>query len=283
MKKYFSAITKFRKWNRTRQKNRRTERNLRAPVKLHSLGVLAIMKDETLNIEEWVSHYEWQGVDAIYLIDNGSTDDTLAKVQPWIKSGLVKVISLPQPYSQISHYWTAFRKFKIQQDCEWLLIADLDEFWFCKSGGLLRDEMEQFPYVDVIYANWTIFGSNGHSDHPNSLRSNLLMRQPGLDDHRFQKWICRTSKIQSKSNLMVHAIKGICSSRTISANHIFQLNHYMTQSLHFWKTIKMQRGDVIDPLFNTNRSLNKFSEINNNCTVKDTQLAKLVQQKSATA
>lgn len=276
MKKKFSAITKFRKWNRNRQRLRWAERQLRTPAKPNTLGVLAILKNEALNIEEWIRHYEWQGVGAIYLIDNGSTDDSLAKVQPWIKSGLVKCISLNRPYAQLDHYWSAFRTFRIKQNCEWLLVADLDEFWVCKSGQKLRHEMTRFPHVDVIYANWTIFGSSGCRDHPQDLRSTLLMRQPDLANHRFQKWICRTREIKSKSNLQVHSIKGVCSSRTISANYIFQVNHYINQSLSFWQTVKMRRGDVIDPLFDEKRSIELFNEIDSACTVKDTLLADLL-------
>ncbi|WIY24847.1 glycosyltransferase family 2 protein [Parasedimentitalea psychrophila] len=276
MKKKFSAITKFRKWNRDRHSLQRAKRQLRTPEKPNTLGVLAIMKNETLNIEEWIRHYEWQGVGTIYLIDNGSTDDSLAKVQPWIESGLVKCISLNRPHAQLDHYWAAFRTFRIKQNCEWLLVADLDEFWICKSGHKLSDEMARFRHVDVIYANWTIFGSSGCRDHPQDLRSTLLMRQPDLEDHRFQKWICRTSEIKVKSNLQVHSIKGVCSSRTISANYIFQLNHYINQSLSFWQTVKMRRGDVIDPLFDENRSIELFNEIDSACTVKDTLLADLL-------
>ncbi|MGJ5617627.1 glycosyltransferase family 2 protein [Sulfitobacter sp. MF3-043] len=278
MKIDFFAITKFRKWNRTRTSRRRAGRQVRTPAKTNTLCVLAIMKNEALNIEEWISHYEWQGVGSIYLIDNGSTDDSLAKVQRWIDSGFVQCISLDQPYAQLDHYWTAFQKFKVQQSCEWLLIADLDEFWFCKSGNMLRDEMKLFTDVDVIYANWTIFGSSGYIEHPNSLRSDLLIRRPDLEHHGFRKWICRTSEIKSKSNLQIHAIKGLCSSRTISSNNIFQLNHYVNQSQYFWNNIKMRRGDVSDPLNNDVRSNKIFNEIDMECVVKDTQLADFLSQ-----
>ena len=155
---------RVRKWNRSRLVRRRSDAGL--PFQL---GILAIMKNEGRNIEEWIEHYIWQGVQQIYLIDNGSDDNTQELIKPWVMSGSVKVITLTERWKQEQHYWTAFKHFKIRRQCKWLIMADLDEFWFCKDGRILSQAVEAYDKYHVIYANWTMFGSAGHDRHPESI------------------------------------------------------------------------------------------------------------------
>jgi hypothetical protein len=88
-------------------------RGSRSPDPLPRLGVLAIMKNEALNLDEWVEHYLWMGAGPIWLIDNGSTDDSVTKARSWEARGKVRLIELPKPHRQRIHYWTAFRSFDI--------------------------------------------------------------------------------------------------------------------------------------------------------------------------
>ena len=41
------------------------------------VGLMAIFKNESMGIREWINHYQWQGVDNILLINNDSTDDEI--------------------------------------------------------------------------------------------------------------------------------------------------------------------------------------------------------------
>ncbi|KAF0114211.1 MAG: hypothetical protein FD150_1646 [Rhodobacteraceae bacterium] len=54
------------------------------------------MKNETHLIEEWLDHYLANGAERIFLIDNGSTDDTLAKIAPWLGDGRVELVIYPE-------------------------------------------------------------------------------------------------------------------------------------------------------------------------------------------
>lgn len=71
--------------------------------------VLGIMKNEARNIVEYVSHYRWQGAEKIYLIDNGSTDETLELIKPFLEDGTVELVQLHQRWKQAQHYWTAIK------------------------------------------------------------------------------------------------------------------------------------------------------------------------------
>ena len=50
---------------------------------MHYLSVIAIFKNESHCIEEWVNHYLNEGVDHFYMIDNGSTDDYRDKIEKY--------------------------------------------------------------------------------------------------------------------------------------------------------------------------------------------------------
>ena len=241
---------------------------------------MAIMKNEAMNLEEWIQHYLWQGVEQIYLIDNGSTDNSLKLLQPWIDQGMVKLISLEEPWKQIVHYRTAFKHFHIADECQWLMISDLDEFWFCKKEGVnIREALNHYYNFDVIYTNWSIFGSSGHKVHPSDLRTHFLMRHQELGDNGDTKWICQTNifrGLRGLRGLDVHKIRGACSSRTISDNNMFQINHYVIQSLEYFTKIKMTRGDALNSAEDKTRNINYFNRFDEPCSIKDTLLADMV-------
>lgn len=50
-------------------------------------------RDEEGFLSEWVAYYEMHGFDHVMLFDDGSTDSSLAEVEPWIRSGFVSVYS----------------------------------------------------------------------------------------------------------------------------------------------------------------------------------------------
>jgi hypothetical protein len=272
MKNLFKSI---RHWNNQRVNARRDKTKLILNHD-HRLGILGIMKNESMNILEWVEHYKNEGVTAIYLIDNGSTDDAILKLHNHIASGLVKLIELPEKHKQKQHYWTAIDHFKITEACEWLIVADIDEFWFCKDGTQLNDIWPQYHGYDVVYVNWSIFGSNGHIQHPTSLRKSLTKKQAHLASNMFTKWACRTSIIQSIDNIDIHKVSGGCSSRTIADNQTFQINHYVTQSKEYFAKVKMTRGDAVKALNNDIRDWAYFDQYDAPCTETDEVLSKRI-------
>lgn len=265
---------------RRKNRDRLTKRRERRRAKFRgSLAVLAIMKNEAMNIDEWVSHYLQVGADRIVLIDNGSTDDTLAKAQAWVEKGKVDLISRHQRHRQTDHYWEAIRTYILGKH-DWLLIADLDEFWFCPDGTTIPAKLaeDQFLESDVIYANWTMFGSSGLTEHPESIRAKLVHRSPGLSQHKNTKYICRTSILGARANIGIHKVIGGDSSRTVSDNENFCLFHYPIQSLEFFQTVKMARGDASSARSDNVRDMNYFKQYDAPCTVEDRTLANLLEQ-----
>lgn len=179
---------RVREWNR-RRKVAQLDRQAQRERDKDRLVVMGIAKNEGRNIDEWIEHYYWQGASKIVLIDNGSTDDTVARAEGWKARGAsIEILISPQRHLQTEHYKRAFRSLHLERDYEWLLVADLDEFWFCKNGDTVASALQDFSGLDLIYVNWTHFGSDGHIAHPDSLRTNLLTRRPELASHGVTKW-----------------------------------------------------------------------------------------------
>jgi Glycosyl transferase family 2 len=248
----------------------------RPSVYPNALGVLGIMKNESGILNEWIRHYLAMGAGKIYLIDNGSTDDTVAKARAWEDRGVVRLVEYHGRHQQPQHYWRAFQELGIGEACKWLLIADLDEFWFCPDGARITTRLDGLRGLDVIYANWRMFGSNGLDRQPPSVREGFTLAAPGVAGHGERKYICRTAVVTSEQVLGVHSVTGACSSRTVSDNQTFHLNHYPIQSREFFGNVKMTRGAADHAHFETVRDWDYFARYDAPCTVEDRLLADLV-------
>ena len=238
------------------------------------LGLLAIMKNEAMNIREWVDHYRWQGVEKIYLIDNGSTDNGTKLIEQELISRFIELFVLPEQHRQVEHYQTVFQLGKIREQVEWLMVADLDEFWFSPNSNL-RDAVSAVEAADLIYANWKMFGSCGYQSHPSSLRLCLTLRAPNLASENNTKWICRTDAIVDPRNIEIHKVRGVAPHRTLVDNDRFHLNHYPLQSVEYFTKVKMTRGDVRSKDLDSVRTLEYFDLYNLPATHLDRLLAEM--------
>ena len=54
---------------------------------MYYLSILAIMKNEAMNLKIWIDHYIWQGVNHIYIIDNNSDDGSIKIIEDLINNG----------------------------------------------------------------------------------------------------------------------------------------------------------------------------------------------------
>jgi glycosyltransferase involved in cell wall biosynthesis len=243
-----------------------------------TLGVLAIMKNETDVLREWIEHYRWQGVDKIFLIDNGSTDDPQRILREHIASGFIEFFSRPQPHRQAQHYRDVFRKAGIRRKVEWLVTADLDEFWFSPLGDLKRGIETIRERFDLVYANWIMFGSSGHVVQPPSVREGFVHRWKVFGGHPSTKWICRTYPMRILRWTTHHKVWGIDSRRVISDNLTFRLNHYPIMSRDYFQRIKMTRGDVSAANSDSVRTMDYFEKYDRPAVVRDTLLADMVRR-----
>lgn len=125
------------------------------------LCAVGIFKNESHIMDEWVSHYLREGVDHLFLIDNGSTDDpyvTLTK-----HKDKVTVFYDAKRHSQSGLYQKYC--FDLCKRFEWVLVCDLDEFIYSKNGfKTIAEYLKQLPDdVAQVCVPWKMFGSSGRN------------------------------------------------------------------------------------------------------------------------
>ena len=240
----------------------------------YNISLLSIFKNETMNLKIFIEHYLWQGVDHFYLIDNNSTDNPLDILQPYIDKGIITYKKYDQPYVQVKHYRRIYKNCDIRKSSRWLIVADLDEFWFVPDGKISTYLNRNHNYI--IHSNWKMFGSDGLLDHPEDIRTAITHRKPELRGET--KWIIKCRKFYSE-NIGMHSVKigHIKNKNKIITDNIgIQLNHYPIQSKEFFDKVKKPRGDAANQKSNNVRNDDYFQLYDSNTTTTDTILRDMI-------
>ena len=232
------------------------------------LTVLAIFKNEEMTLETWLRHYVEQGVDHIVLVDNNSTDSSARQLEPWIERGLVSYHFAPEKHKQMAHIQSAIAGERLKQRTEWLVVCDIDEFFFGTRSSLASTLRQYHTQYDVVYSHWLIFGFNHHVQHPIDVRIANTLRRAGLDECK--KYIIRPAKVDM-TKLRVHIAEypTRMAHRVFVEDDLIHLNHYRLQSFNYYNKSKMTRGDVLEAGLDSLRSWDYFNSWNANTTFQD--------------
>lgn len=247
----------------------------------YNLCIMAIFKNETMNLRMWLEHYLWQGVDHFYLIDNGSTDDPLNILYEYIDKGLVTYYYRAEKHQQPQHYRYVFDNEELKEKTKWLCICDLDEFFFGTSMKLSSVLNEDFDSYNVIYTNSFFYGSDYLIEHPKDIRTSILHREEDIENGT--KYIFKPKAITDSSEIWIHWLvnpeslqKKVLETETFNNSKI-RLNHYRIQSLEYFQNVKTTRGDVSIASNENIRDLKYFIDYTKLATIKDDTLKKLVK------
>ena len=256
--------------------------------KQYHLSVLAIFKNETMNLKIWLDHYLWQGVDHFFLIDNGSTDNPHHILQSYIDRGLVTYRSCPARYDQVGHYNRMFEEERMRDRTEWLCVCDLDEFFYGTHTTLYATLQTMGDNIDVVHSAWKMFGHENLVAHPPDIRTSIVHRNPDIE-HQHTKYICRTRTLTHPGMLWIHYVRvppHLCGGMQCiplpgtvihTENDRIQLNHYVLQSLQYYQEVKMTRGAADGMHHEYVRDMNYFHQRVTNCICMDDELARLVR------
>ena len=243
---------------------------------MYYLSILAIMKNEAMNLKIWIDHYIWQGVNHIYIIDNNSDDTSVQIIEDLINNGYpITLYKLFEKHKQVEYYRYVYDKEKLQEKTKWLIVADLDEFFYCNNSKI-SNELKHFEDFDYISSKWRMFGSNNCIKHPKDIRISLTKRVKELNFNT--KYIFQTKNVYSGA-LQVHGLK-YGYTKKIDLSEIFRLNHYQIQSRDFFEKVKMTRGDV-NLIENENvRDWKYFDKYNENTDYEDNDLKNTILNKN---
>ena len=238
---------------------------------MYYLSVLAIFKNETMNLKLWINHYLWQGVEHFYLIDNGSTDEPLRILQEYIDNEIITYYYLPERYKQSEHYRYVFDKERMKEKTIWLAVCDLDEYFYGVDQALVKKIQSLENDYDYILCNWKMFGSDGHITQPDDIRTDITNCAEKLWSET--KYIFKPTIIRNSSHIWIHwltDIHYIRKKRIRYANRLIRLNHYPIQSLEFFEKVKILRGAADNKNSDNVRDLSYFKRFDHKETTDDT-------------
>jgi len=226
-----------------------------------------------MNLQVWIDHYIFQGVEHFYLIDNGSTDDSINIINSLILQGYpITLYKLTDKYKQLDYYRYVYNNENLKEKTKWLIIADLDEFYYCKDNNISKN-LKLYEHLPVIYSQWKMFGHNNLDKHPKDIRIALTKRESGL--HELTKQIFQTNYVNAES-ITQHSIINYPMTSENNLSNIFILNHYPIQSKEYFEKVKMHRGDVFQAWADNVRNWTYFNDYNKNATEEDTELKEIV-------
>jgi Glycosyltransferase family 92 len=146
----------------------------------HYLSVCAVYRDEAPYLREWIEFHRLVGVERFYLYDNGSTDEHLDVLEPYLREGSVTVHDWPGESTQLPAYADCVARYG--DESRWIAFIDLDEFLFSPTGRPLPELLPRYEGEAGVVVNVAIFGPCGHSTRPSGLVTESYQMQ--LESHR---------------------------------------------------------------------------------------------------
>ena len=129
----------------------------------YNLAIVAIFKNESPYLGEWLDYHLLAGVEHFYLYNNESSDNFAEVLKPYVDAGIVTVIDWPGKIMQMPAYNDALERFRFF--CRYIAFVDLDEFILPKTGQSIVEVVDDVLSRDgqsaALAINWQIFGSNG--------------------------------------------------------------------------------------------------------------------------
>lgn len=253
------------------------------------MSLIAVFQNEACVIREWLAHYISQGVEHIYLLNDGSTDDFLSEISPfqeYVTLMDVDINKYPRdsgkPGRQPSIYNGMLLE-RVKEESEWVAVLDLDEFMYAPFHTI-KDVVQQLdkedPNLFQVLVCWRIFGSNSHLKQPTSVIHGFTSRASDNDPIYGKASDCKSiAKTSALSNFWVHWHIGKGNTKTLfRGNRLLALNHYIVGSWEYFENVKMARGDVNNFLKEDARDRQYFEQYDKNSIV-DTRLSDMAMTK----
>lgn len=248
---------------------RQNEKNQQFP---HTLAIVAVMKDEGPYLKEWLDFHILAGVDKFYLYDNGSTDNTMQILEPYIRRGIVDLTPWPYRGRQNDVYVDTFIRHR--NDVRWMARLDLDEFIVPVEYDTIPAFLETLPknFAQLILT-WVCYGSAGHKTRPNG----MVMENYKYHECTFHgiKSIVNPRLVVRQSNPHQAQVAGptidengkrmgrVNQTNNPPSCEKIRCNHYVTKSLAEFRA-RCRKGSVAGGIQYIREKEKRFTELDTN-------------------
>lgn len=243
------------------------------------LAIVAIAKNESEYIQEWIEYHRIIGVQKIFLYDNDSTDDTYSIIEPYIKSGFITYNKIHGTNKQFTAYNKALWDYGCL--CKYMAYIDCDEFicpieYKANIINILDKIFEKKSNAGGVLINWCMFGSSNFTTKPQGLLiENFIYRanigKPGtnvtksiIKPERVLMWDHPHFPVYDFPFIGIDIKGNINNSfwNDINNYELLKINHYFTKSKEQW--IKRRSIGKADLGPNDKRSIEEFYKHDNN-------------------
>eukprot|EP00887_Chlorella_sp_A99_P002406 scaffold10.g2406.t1 len=184
------------------------------------VAICAAVKDQHLDVREWVAYHHMIGVERFYIVDPGSTPPLSTVLGDHIASGLVNYTWQARRVGRCRSEartrrcrccWEARRPLAALgtlaqrsrsargrlMSHEWMAFVDADEFLVLRDGSAsLPALLADYEGAGGLVVNWQMFGSSGHEARPaaNTLLAYTQCLPPRHPDNAHVKSIVRPAR-----------------------------------------------------------------------------------------
>ena len=124
------------------------------------IALHAMFRDEAPYLKEWIDFHLSQGIDYIYLTNDGSSDNWEELLQAYVKAGYLEYensIDHSDFYTREEYHKNRILA-KASKSYEWIAFLDSDEFWYCEEA--YAHILAQAPKNAAgLVFNWLIYGT----------------------------------------------------------------------------------------------------------------------------
>lgn len=133
----------------------------------YQIAACLMFYNEAYFLKEWLEYHKLIGIEHFYLFNNGSTDNYLEILKPYLESGEVELLDYPERgNSQSEHnhiqcvliYNHALRL--ARGKVKWLAIIDADEFIFPVKDKTLLKILNKYKDYGGVYIDYLFFGTS---------------------------------------------------------------------------------------------------------------------------
>jgi hypothetical protein len=222
------------------------------------LGIVSIQKNRAPWLHEWVAFHHLVGFSTFYVFAHNCTDHSAQVLKQLAGHYDVRGFSIDtqEDRVQLKVYEHALQQFG--HECDWFAFIDGDEFLFPVAAPDVATALNDFNYTrtSAIGVHWACFGSAGHVQEPAGLVTENYTRRAPLDFvvNGHVKSLVRgrqDSHVGVNSHLfntpwgtqdeLGRELPGAISPHAPSHTKL-RVNHYVTQSLQYFKQFKQTSG-----------------------------------------
>jgi hypothetical protein len=184
------------------------------------LSVCLMYRDEAPYLREWMAFHRLVGVERFFLYDNGSSDEHLNAIAPFIDDGtavLHDAGTRPQRVwgHQIRTYQSCIEEHG--SESRWIAFIDTDEFLFSPTGRPLPEVLRQYESAPGVGVNCVWFGSSGHRQRPDGLVTESYLRRAEKLGKHAVKSIIDPQRTEHCANSHLFVYKG--GALAVNENH----------------------------------------------------------------